>query len=345
MRQTAVRETAKRETAVRRQDTAIGAVDIGGTKIAAAVIGEGGAILARKEMLTSAPENPGAAMTFDTAMDRVSSMLEQVRSTAGVELSGIGIGCTGPVDPMTGEVGEVEFLPGWEGCNPVARLAERFQSGVAMENDADAAALGEAQWGAGRGKKNLICVTVGTGIGGGILLNGELYRGVGGAHPEIGHHVIDASGPVCFCGSTGCWEALAAGPAIVRRFLLDAPRDSDSPLDDAARDSLTAKAICERARSGDAAALRAVEQEGRYLALGIANLISLFVPELIVLSGSVLDSADLFLPEIRKHIGRNCGLVPASKVELTLASLGRDAPLIGASVVWSHRNREVPIPC
>jgi glucokinase len=339
-----MRQTSVRQTVVRRQGTAIGAVDIGGTKIAAAVVGEHGAILAREEMLTSAPENPGAAMDFDRAMDRVSSMLERVRSAAGVKLSGIGIGCTGPVDPMTGEVGEVEFLPGWKGCNPVARLAERFQIGVAMENDADAAALGEAQWGAGRGKKSLICVTVGTGIGGGILLNGELYRGIGGAHPEIGHHVIDASGPVCFCGATGCWEALAAGPAIVRRFLLDASRDAGSPLD-AARDSLTAKAICEMARSGDAAALRAVEQEGRYLALGITNLISLFVPELIVLSGSVLDSADLFLPEIRKYIGRGCGLVPANKVQLAPASLGRDAPLIGASVVWSHRNREVPIPC
>lgn len=340
-----MRQTALRQTGVRRRETAIGAVDIGGTKIAAAVIGERGAILAREEMLTSAPEDPGAAMDFDTAMDRVSSMLERVRSSVGVELSGIGIGCTGPVDPLTGEVGEVEFLPGWKGCNPVARLAERFQTGVAMENDADAAALGEAQWGAGRGKKSLICVTVGTGIGGGILLNGELYRGIGGAHPEIGHHVIDASGPVCFCGATGCWEALAAGPAIVRRFLLDTSRDPGSPLDEAARDSLTAKGICEMARSGDAAALRAVEQEGRYLALGIANLISLFVPELIVLSGSVLDSADLFLPEIQEYIGRHGGLVPANKVELALATLGRDAPLIGASVVWSHRNREVPVPC
>jgi glucokinase len=332
-------EIAVHRKTAHRHVTAIGAVDIGGTKIAAAVIGERGAILAREEMLTSGSEGPAAAMSFDTAMDRISSMLERLRSAAGVELSGIGIGCTGPVDPMSGEVGEVEFLPGWKGCNPVARLAERFQIGVAMENDADAAALGEAQWGAGRGKKSLICVTVGTGIGGGILLNGELYRGVGGAHPEIGHHVIDASGPVCFCGATGCWEALAAGPAIVRRFLLDSPRDSAGPLYGASRDSLTAKAICELARSGDAAALRAVEQEGRYLGLGITNLISLFVPELIVLSGSVLDSADLFLPEIRKIIGRNCGLVPANKVELALASLGRDAPLIGASVVWSHRNK------
>lgn len=334
-----------RRTSVRRQNTAVGAVDIGGTKIAAGVIDERGAVLAREEVLTSAPEDPGAAMDFDTAMDRVSSMLERVRSAADVELSGIGIGCTGPVDPMTGEVGEVEFLPGWKGCNPVARLAERFQIGAAMENDADAAALGEAKWGAGRGKKSLICVTVGTGIGGGILLDGELYRGIGGAHPEIGHHVIDASGPVCFCGATGCWEALAAGPAMVRRFLLDAARGSGGPLDEAARDSLTAKAICEKARSGDAAAHRAVEQEARYLALGIANLISLFVPELIVLSGSVMDSADLFLPEIQKYIGRNCGLVPANKVELAPASLGRDAPLIGAGVVWSHRNRGVPISC
>jgi glucokinase len=332
------------ERVLPHEKAAIGAVDIGGTKIAVAAIGQHGAILAREEMSTPSSKDSGAAMSFDAAMDRVSGMLERVRSQAGVEFCGIGIGCTGPVDPMTGIVGDVEFLPGWKGCNPVARLAERFQVDAAIENDADAAALGEAQWGAGRGRQNLICVTVGTGIGGGILLNGELYRGVGGAHPEIGHHVIDASGPLCFCGATGCWEVLAAGPAIVSRFLADASRDGGSPLD-TDRLPLTAKAICDMARSGNAAALRAVDQEGRYLGIGIANLITLFAPELIVLSGSVFDSADLFLPEIQKTIRRNCGLVPASEVTLVPASLGRDAPLIGAGVVWSHRNREDRFPC
>ena len=328
----------------REKGWAIGAVDIGGTKIAVGAVSEDGAILAREEMPTSSAETLGAAMPFDAAMESVCRMLERVRSRADVQFSGIGIGCTGPVDPISGEVGEVEFLPGWAGCNPVTRLAQRFQIEAAMENDADAAVLGEAQWGAGRGKQSLVCVTVGTGIGGGIVLGGKLYRGVGGAHPEIGHHVIDSSGPECFCGATGCWEALAAGPAIVKRFSLERSRDSGAQYRDSAaqhdaatRAPLTAKTICDLARSGDAAAVRVIAQEGRYLGLGIANLISLFAPELIVLSGSVLESADLFLPEIQKMILRNCGLVPASKVELAVASFGRDAPLIGAGAILRHR--------
>lgn len=319
------------------KEWAIGAVDIGGTKIAVAAVSERGAILAREEMPTSSAETFGAAMPFDAAMESVGRMLERVGSTADIRFSGIGIGCTGPVDPISGEVGEVEFLPGWMGCNPVARLARRFQIEVAMENDADAAALGEAQWGAGRGKKSLVCVTVGTGIGGGIVLDGKLYRGVGGAHPEIGHHVIDSSGPECFCGATGCWEVLAAGPAIVQRFLLETSRDGGAQHDVATHAPLTARAICDLARSGHPTAVRVIAQEGRYLGLGIANLISLFTPELILLSGSVLQSADLFLPEIQKIIHHNCGLVPASKVELAVASLGRDAPLIGAAAILMHR--------
>lgn len=323
---------------------AMGAVDIGGTKIAAAAVSADGRILARDEMPTCPPEAGGKPVSFDTAMTSVSRMLEHVRSTAKVEFSGIGIGCTGPVDPGTGEVGDVEFLPGWSGCNPVARLSQRFEMEAALENDADAAALGEVQWGAGRGKRSVVCVTVGTGIGGGIILDGRLYRGVGGAHPEIGHHVIDASGPQCFCGATGCWEVLAAGPAIVNQFLSEQSGSRDPSCEAESGTTLTARAVCDLARAGEPSAMRVIAREGRYLGIGIANLVGLFTPELIVLSGSVMESSDLFLPEIRQVIRRNCGLVPSHKVELTLASLGRDAPLIGAAAILSHRHQRTPLP-
>ena len=115
-------------------------------------------------------------------------MLRQAEADAGQKISGIGIGATGPVDPIRGEFGDVDFLPGWRGKNLVKDLAQRFSVQVAMENDGDAAALAEAGWGAGRDRSRLIYVTIGTGIGGGIILDGKLYRGVDGAHPEIGHH-------------------------------------------------------------------------------------------------------------------------------------------------------------
>ncbi len=204
-----------------------------------------------------------------------------------------------------------------------------------MENDADAAALAEAEWGAGRGKRSLICVTVGTGIGAGIVLNGSLYRGVGGAHPEVGHHVIDDSGPRCFCGARGCWEVLARGPAMAERVLRESP----------AREGVTAQEVCEAARAGDPLAAREVEREGRYLGLGIANLITLYVPETIVLAGSVMESLDLFLPVIRRVVSESCGLVPADRVEIAPAALGAATPLVGAAAVWLHRLGRTPVPC
>ena len=312
---------------------ATGAVDIGGTKIAVGAIDAAGRVLGREDTPTAAGEG------FDAAMSRIARLLNNVSANAGIKLDGIGIGCTGPVDPLSGTIGEVEFLPGWNGANPVTTLADRFGVEVAMENDADAAALAELQWGAGRGRRNLICVTIGTGIGGGIVLNGALYRGVGGAHPEIGHHVIDDSGPQCYCGARGCWEVLASGPAIA------AHARAALPPDDVQRATLTAAELCARARRGDALAQREVARAGRYLGIGVANLISLYTPDAIVLSGSVMESADLFMPAIRAVVRSHCTQVPAKLVEIDVAALGNEAPLIGAAAVWRHRFSGGARPC
>jgi glucokinase len=174
-------------------------------------------------------------------------------------------------------------------------------------------------------------VTVGTGIGGGMVFDGKLYRGVDGAHPEVGHHVVDPAGPECSCGFHGCWESLAAGPAMVTWLEKNAPADYPH------RTGITAKRICELAQQGDAVALKAVEHEGFYLGLGLANLINLFTPDAIVLSGSVMKSSGLFMERIRQVIRSGCRFVPAEKTELTLASLGDDTNLIGAARVWHYR--------
>jgi glucokinase len=303
----------------------IGAVDIGGTKIAIGIVNDDGHVLARRETPTS------AELGYARALDRTADLLRQVIQEAQVDIRGIGIGSTGPVDPFTGEIGDVNFLPGWQGSNIVEDLARIFKVKVGMENDADAAALGEAGWGAGKNKSRLIYVTVGTGIGGGILLDGKLYRGVDQAHPELGHHVIDASGPECLCGFHGCWESLAAGPAMANWVKAQAPPDY------AHSENLSAKKICELAQAGDALAQRAAEREAYYLGLGLANLIVLFTPDAIVLGGSVMKSAHLFLDGIRKVIRESCRYVPFEKTELALASLGDDANLIGAARVWHHR--------
>jgi glucokinase len=305
----------------------IGAVDIGGTKIAVGVVDDNGKVLSRME----APTDPNR---YSDAIELIAHMLRKTAQRSGAELSGIGIGSTGPVDPLLGEFGDVDFLPGWRGKSPVKDLAQVFNVRVALENDGDAAALAEAGWGAGRNRSRLIYVTVGTGIGGGIVIDGKLYRGAGGAHPEIGHHVVDPAGPECTCGFRGCWESLAAGPAMAAWVERNAPADYRH------RQGITAKRICELAQAGDAIAIQAVEHEAFYLGLGLANLINLFTPDAIVLSGSVMKSAELFLGKIKALISSGCRFVPAEKTELMLASLGDDTNLIGAARVWHYRFKE-----
>jgi glucokinase len=300
----------------------IGAVDIGGTKLAVGLVDECGNVLAKSET----PTGPGSR--YSVGLQNIADMLGEMARGASAQITGIGIGSTGPVDPVTGELGEVDFLPYWRHQNLVRDLTSLFGVKVALENDADAGALGESKWGAGQGASRLIYITVGTGIGGGIILDGRLYRGVDGAHPEFGHQVIDLCGPLCSCGSRGCWESLAAGPAMVSWV------EGQTPTADSYQ---TAKQICELALEGDELARRAIERETRYLGVGIANLINLFTPDRIVLGGSLMRSASLFLKGIRTAIAEACRFVPYERTELALASLGEDANLIGAASVWHYR--------
>src|SRR5579863_5113446 len=302
----------------------IGAVDIGGTKIALGMVDDNGKVLSRMD----SPTDPNR---YSDSLELIAHMLRKTAQRAGAQITGIGIGSTGPVDPIRGEFGDVDFLPGWRGKSPVKDLSAVFNVQVALENDGDAAALAEAGWGAGRNRKRLIYITVGTGIGGGIIIDGQLYRGVDGAHPEVGHQVIDPAGPECSCGFRGCWESLAAGPAMVAWI------ESHAPAAYLHRPGVTAKKICELALQGDELALQAVEHEAYYLGLGLANLINLFTPDAIVLSGSVMKSAPLFLDRVREVIRSGCRFVPAGKTQIMLASLGEQTNLIGAARVWHYR--------
>jgi glucokinase len=306
----------------------IGAVDIGGTKIAVGMVDDTGRVLSRLESPTDAHRG------YSNGLERIIGMLREAAQHASAQISGIGIGSTGIVYPSSGAFGDVDFLPGWRGNNPVEDLARVLNVTVALENDADASALGEACWGAGKGKRRLVYVTVGTGIGGGIIFDGQLYRGADMAHPEVGHHIIDPSGPICSCGFRGCWESLATGPAMIAWLRKHGAPNYCYPAD------ITAEQVCQLARQGDALARKAVEHEAYYLGLGLANLINLFVPDVIVLGGSVMKSAALFLDGIRKVISQGCRFVPFEKTELALASLGENANLIGAARVWHHRFKQ-----
>ncbi len=280
--------------------TAIGAVDIGGTKIAVGMVDDAGRVLSRQEAPTQ------TAGGWPEARTLIAGMLRRAALEAHVTIAGIGIGSTGPVDPLKGKFENLDTIPQWSNASPVDDFAREFHVSVAIENDADAGALAEASWGAGRNKSRLIYVTVGTGIGGGIIFDGHLYRGVDGAHPEVAHQVLEAHGVPCSCGLRGCWEALAAGPGMAK-WMESQPEYTGGP-------GLTARRIYEHAMAGDPLAARAVERETFYLGIGLANLVNLFTPDAIILGGSIMKSAGAFLSDIRNVMQQGCRFVPLEKV-------------------------------
>lgn len=302
----------------------IGALDIGGTKIAAGVVDRRGNVLARAVEPTS-PE-----LGFENALERMSRLLAGCAAQAGGRIEGIGIGCTGPVDPVTGSIGKAELLHEWIGAPLAPKLAERFQAPAAMENDADAAALAEYKWGAGRGAQVFVYVTVGTGIGVGMVVRGAVYRGADGAHPELGHSILDFSGgPLCYCGLSGCWEALASGPAI-EKWYASQPGGS----------ALRATEICLRAaQQGEALAVQAVEREAMYLGLGLVNMVTAWCPDAVALGGGVIQGSPLFVETPRDMVHRLVTQVPVDKTRVEAAALGNEAGLKGAACAWLHRYR------
>jgi glucokinase len=307
----------------------IGAIDIGGTKIAVAIVAPAGRVINREAFATHAERSP------EGAVRRIAELLDRWRSEAGTPIEGIGIGCTGPVDPVAGTVLDVDLLPGWNGFPLVERLQDLLGVSAAMENDADAAALAEAQWGAGQESQRFLYVTVGTGIGVSILLDRRVYRGVDGSHPEAGHQTIDAAGPACYCGASGCWEVLASGPAMARWAIGNAsPSESLST-------QITARDLCRLARSGHSVAQLAIAREAHYLGVGLANLIGMFCPDCIVFGGGLMEEAELFLDEACRVASSRCKLVPFQAVRIVKAALGADAPLLGAARVWQTRRQEI----
>jgi glucokinase len=302
----------------------IGVVDIGGTKTATGFVSMNSLLLSRRMEESTLPERG-----FEDLVGRIATQLQtsggRGGDDGGEKLEGIAIGTTGPIDRETGVFGRVDSLPGFEGSNLREALSKRLGidgANIVIENDADAAALGELVHGAGRGASRFLYVTISTGIGGGFVIDGKIYRGAGGAHPEIGHHVIEpTNGPRCSCGARGCWEVLASGPAM-------------------ATTTHSTEMVCEAARGGEEWAKAVVDREGLYLGVGIANLVSMFAPDVIALGGGVMRSADLFLDRIHAIVKESCTLVPASTTKIVLASLGADAGLLGAAEAFHQQQRQ-----
>jgi glucokinase len=287
------------------------ALDIGGTNLRVAAVDADGTIRARRTAPTASRRGIPHGMT--TAFALIEAVLDGGRPSA------IGVGITGPVDHRTGVVENPHTLPGWEGLNLPGSLGPRFGVPVVVDNDANAAALGEWWRGAGAGAKRLAMITLGTGIGAGFVIDGVVQRGRDGAHGEAGHQVLDPSGPECYCGARGCWEMLAAGPALPRLA-------ADAGLCVATGAELTAAA-----RAGDARALAAFTALGRWIGLGLVNVTAIFVPDVIVLGGSIGGEHDLFAHAIDAVMAAHGTMVPTAHVSVRAAARPGDAGLLGAA--------------
>ncbi len=237
------------------------------------------------------------------------------------------------MDPIAGTIQNPYTLPSWQFVPFTTPLAEHFGVPAVLENDADVAALGEYWQGAGLGVSRLCAVTVGTGIGAAFILDGRIYRGLNGAHPEVGHHVVDPAGPECYCGSHGCWESLASGDAlsVYSRQQAEANPAWLAVLGVETPEQVNGALVAQAARRGDPLALEIMAREAKYLALGMLNVISFFVPEVIVLSGGVIHSYDLLEPAIRQTMQRCSLMVPANQVQIVPAKLGYYAGVTGAA--------------
>ncbi|HWS87939.1 MAG TPA: ROK family protein, partial [Pyrinomonadaceae bacterium] len=224
-------------------------------------------------------------------------------------------------------------LPGWDEFPVAALVRERLGVPVLLDNDANAAALGEREYGAGRGADNLVYVTISTGIGGGIIVNGRLVHGVGDAAGEVGHMVVEPGGPPCGCGARGCLEALCSGTSIARRAaerLAGGGRTSMLLEGGGGLEGITARAVAEAARAGDAVAGEVWDETVAYLALGLGNVVAALAPEAVILGGGVSTAGDQLLVPLRERIRRSVKIAPVEEVRIVQAELGGDSGAYGA---------------
>jgi glucokinase len=305
-------------------------MDIGGTNIVAAVVRSADAQVVTRQSIPTLAER-GMEDGLRRIQDLVQRLVDESR-ISWTQISGIGIGSTGPVDCVRGRIQNPYTLPTWDDVPIVDYLQAAFQRPAMLLNDGHVAALGEFWAGAGRGTRHMIYVTVGTGIGGGFVLDGKLYRGIQFFSGEIGHTVIDLNGPPCYCGARGCWEMFAAAPAITRLAQERVPLGS--PLMQLAEnnpDNLTPRLLSQAAELGDLLAKDILEQVGYYLGIGVGNLINIFAPEVIVLGGGVMQGWDYLTPKLFATLNSRKAMVPFDEVRIVPAQMGMNAGVLGAA--------------
>jgi glucokinase len=311
------------------------AADLGGTNLRAATVDSEGHIHERTKQHT-----PKAVKANEIVRAIVAAARDcETRSEAqGGRIRAVSVVVPGTVQVESGVVIKAPNVPCLDGFRLAAALQSELQWPAVLENDANAAAVGEMWRGAARGRKTIICITLGTGVGGGIILDGELWRGADGSAGELGHIGVEPFGGVaCTCGSRGCLEVYASATAIVRMTREAQPRYPGSLLHKS--EELTAESIYRSGVEGDELALEVFRRMGMYLGVGLASLINIFNPEMIVLGGGVAAGWDLFIPHVREQISERAFPLPARRAEIVRAECGDDAGLLGAAQIAFTRRQ------
>ena len=302
-------------------------IDIGGTKLATVVADSTGNILGKVRKPTLSEKGPAYAISL------LFDMVREVVTQVGLEqtsISAIGVSCGGPLDTQTGVVYSPPNLPGWDAFPLKARLESEFQVPVTIENDANASALAEFRFGGGRGYTAVLYMTMSTGIGGGIVIDGQVYHGANDSAGEVGHQILLPDGPRCGCGKQGCLEALCSGPAIARRAQAAIQKQLEDgtasttllTLANGRIEEVKSEHVLAAARTGDALALELVQETAYYMGWGIANLVNILNPDIVLLGTIAVAAGDLLLDPIRETVSKFAMTRPAEAVTIAPAELG-----------------------
>lgn len=305
-------------------------IDLGGTNVAAAVVDEQGTILGRASLPT-----PRGAEAVADRMAEAARAAAQAAGTDMAEIAWVGIGSPGTIDP---DQGVVRY---WSNLDfrdvPIAALVEaRLGKEIYLENDANAAALGEYAAGAGKGSSSMVAITLGTGVGGGAVLNGKLYTGANYAGMEVGHFVLEHGGRLCTCGRRGCFEAYCSATALISRTREEMEKDPSSKLWALAGslEGVTGRTPFDAAAQGDPTARRVIDEYVSYLGCGVTSLVNILQPEVVCIGGGPSAQGENLLGPVRAILDReDYARNSARRTRLVRAALGNDAGIIGAAML------------
>ncbi|MBP7211432.1 ROK family protein [bacterium] len=306
-------------------------VDVGGTNVKIALVDTQGKITYSNSIPTRA--EMGYEYTVNNIIQAIKDLMTETK-TSKETIEGIGFGFPGQIDYKKGTVINLPNIPGWVNV-PISKIIEKeFEIPTRVDNDVRCAALGELNYGAGKGCENLICITVGTGIGSGIILNGKLVRGASNAAGEIGHIKLQMKdGPLCGCGDTGCLEAFASGPAIVAMAEDYIKGGKSTKYRELANPDISSYIVSEAAKQGDAVAKRIFTIIGEYIGIGLTSVVNLLNPEKIIIGGGVSAAGDILFNPIIETVKKRAMAIQGDTVDIIPAQLGNTAGVIGASLL------------